>query len=271
MALLAIWKFDAYQDFMKAYMKSLPHNGRGYSTKMAEALSIHPTLLSQIMQGHRDLTLEQAALFCDHVRLSEKEGDLFLKLVEFSRAGNESLRKRLLRQLDTIKSEYKEVRAHVATSAKELTDEEKSIFYSSWQYSAFRMMCSLKVAVSAEEIATHLQITRERAQTIETFLLKTGLIMEQKGRLVLGPFNTHVGAESYWSTRHHLNWRTKNLNKVEHLSKEELCFTAPFSCSAQDFKKIKESVLALIRETSSTVSKTTPEHVYTLCVDLMKV
>jgi uncharacterized protein (TIGR02147 family) len=270
MALTAIWKFDSYQDFMKAYMKSLPHNGRGYSTKMASALSIHPTLLSQILQGHRDLTLEQAALFCDHVRLSEKEGDLFLKLVEYSRAGNESLRKRLRRQLEEMKSEYKEVRAHVASSAKDLTDEEKSIFYSSWHYSAFRMMCSLKAALSLEDIAANLQITRERAQTVETFLLKTGLIVETKGRLVLGPSNTHVGAESYWSTRHHLNWRTKNLNKIEHLTKEELCFTAPFSCSAQDFKKIKESVLDLVKETSSTVSKTTPEHVYTLCIDLLK-
>jgi uncharacterized protein (TIGR02147 family) len=205
------------------------------------------------------------------VHLSEKEGDLFLKLVEFSRAGNESLRKRIKRQLDAIKNENKEVRAHIPTSAKELTEEEKSIFYSSWHYSAFRMMCSLKTALSAEEIAHNLNITRERAQTVETFLLKTGLILETKGRLVLGPQYTHLGAESYWSTRQHLNWRTKNLNKIEHLTKEELCFTAPFSCSAQDFKKIKDNILDLVKETSSIVSKTTPEHVYTLCVDLMKV
>jgi uncharacterized protein (TIGR02147 family) len=271
MALPAIWKCDSYQEFMKGYMKSLPHNGRGYSTKVAKALGIHPTLFSQILQGHRDLTLEQASLFCDHIHFSEKDSELFLKLVEFSRAGNESLRSRIRRQLDGLKSEYKEVRAHVGSSTKELSEEEKSIFYSSWHYSAFRMMCSLRDPLSVEEIAAHLQISGERAKVVETFLLRTGLIVETDGRLNMGPFNTHVRAESAWSTRHHLNWRTRNLNKIEHITKEELSFTAPFSCSAKDFKRIKESILELIKETSSVVGKTTPEHVYTLCIDLMNV
>ncbi|MNL47097.1 hypothetical protein D3C87_1698640 [compost metagenome] len=124
--------------------------------------------------------------------------------------------------------------------------------------------------MSSAEIAAELKISRERAEEIENFLLKTGLIVEEEGVLRMGPSTTFVPADSHWSTRHHLNWRTKNLNRIEHVTKEELCFTAPLSCSADDFKKIKESVLELIKGTRATVSKTTPENVYTLCIDLLK-
>jgi len=270
MTLLNIWKFDSYQDFMKAYLKTLPSNGRGYAVKISNALKIHPTLLSQIMQGHRDLTLEQASLFCDYVELSEKEGDIFMKLVELSRAGNQSLKTRLKRQLEDLRAHYQEVKAHIPDSAKELTEEEKSIFYSSWQYSAFRMKCSLQEPRSLAQMANELNTTLERAQTISAFLLKTGLIKERNNRWVLGPSNTHIKAESPWSTRHHLNWRARNLGEVENVGSEELCFTAPFSCSAKDLKKIREVLLAAVKETSSTVKQTKPENVYTLCIDLMK-
>lgn len=271
MILLNIWKYDSYHEFMRAYIKSLPQHGRGYAVKIAEALKIHPTLLSQIVQGHRELTLEQASLFCDYVKMSDRESDLFIKLVELSRSGNQSLKYRLKRQLEEMRAHYKEVKAHVSPHATELNDEDKSIFYSSWQYSACRMICSLENPPSLDEISKSLNISADRARAILDFLLRTGLIKEEQGRLVLGPSHTHIGSNSPWVARHHLNWRTKNLNKIENITKEELCFTAPFSCSSEDFKLIRESLLSLIKEITQTVSKTKPENVYSVCIDLMKI
>src|SRR4051812_5944308 len=87
--------FDAvdYRSFMRDYFHSQPKKGFGQLSKTAKALNMQPSLLTGILSGYKNLTLEQAFDFADYIGLSELESECFTSLVQFERAGTERLRK----------------------------------------------------------------------------------------------------------------------------------------------------------------------------------
>ncbi len=263
-----LWQFDDYREYMKAFIQYQPNGGRGQAGKIAAALGIHSTLLSQILNGHRDLTMEQASLFCDYDDMSEAESDLFLNLVSLSRAGNESLRKKLRKQIEEQKNSFSEVRKRVGIVHKKLNTYEQSVFYSSWQYSAIRMLASLEQVPDLNEMAPMLGLTRQRLTEMVDFMLEKGLLIENKGGIKMGHAKTHVDAKSQWASRHHSNWRTRRLTELDNVGDQEICFTSPFSCSAKDYKKIREIFLSAIQEAMQIIADSPSEETHVLCMDL---
>lgn len=266
-----IWKWPDYRQFLRNYIASHPKKGRGASSLISTAIGIHSSLFSQILSGRRNFTPEQASLFCDYAELSDIESTYFLKLVEVERAGNQSLKTRLQKEIHELRGHFLEVKAHVQPPTKSLSEHEKSVFYSSWHYSAVRMLCGLEKPITLEEIARTTRLSKKRISEVVKFLLQTGLIVEVNAKLELGPNATHIEAESPWSTRHHINWRVKSFEKIERLQKDELCFTAPFSCSNADHEKIREELLKCIKEISKRVSNSGPQRAGVLCIDLLNI
>ncbi|WP_413557872.1 TIGR02147 family protein [Bdellovibrio sp. HCB209] len=265
---LQIWQFSNYRDYLKAFIQYQPNGGRGQASKISSALGIHTTLFSQILNGHRDLTLEQGALFCDFDGMNESEADLFLNMVSLERAGNESLRKRLKKQIEEQKATFSEVRKRIGSVNKKLTTYDQSVFYSSWKYSAIRMLASLEKVPDLNEMAQMLDLTRQRLTEMVDFMLEKGLLVEEKGRVRIGAAKTHVDAKSQWATRHHTNWRTRNLTRLEVIADHEICFTVPFSCTKEDYKKIREIFLQAIEDASKIVGNSDGEETHVLCMDL---
>lgn len=265
---LQIWQFNDYRDYLKAFVQYQPNGGRGQASKISNSLGIHTTLFSQILNGHRDLTLEQASLFCDYDNMSEGESDLFLNMVSLSRAGNESLRKKLRHQIEEQKSSFSEVRKRIGSVSKKLTTYEQSVFYSSWKYSAIRMLASLDKVPDLNEMAQMLGLSRQRLTEMVDFMLEKGLLVEEKGRVKMGHAKTHVDAKSQWATRHHTNWRTRNLTRLEVIADHEICFTVPFSCTKEDYQKIREIFLQAIEQASKIVGSSDGEETHVLCMDL---
>ncbi len=102
-----ITSFDDYKAFVNDWIAALGKGkSRGQLRRMAEHLRVHPSLLTLVFRGDRDLTLEQAADLTTYLGLGVAESEYFLVLVERSRAGKdrlrqilESRRQRLLRDL----------------------------------------------------------------------------------------------------------------------------------------------------------------------------
>jgi uncharacterized protein (TIGR02147 family) len=263
-----IWQFDHYRDYLKAFIQYQPNGGRGQASKISSALGIHTTLFSQILNGHRDLTMEQASLFCDYDGMSEDESELFLAMVSLSRAGNESLRKKLKKQIEEQKASFNEVKKRVGSVSKKLTTFEQSVFYSSWKYSAIRMLASMEKVPDLNEMAQMLGLTRQRLTEMVDFMIEKGLLIEEKGRVKIGHAKTHVDAKSQWAVRHHTNWRTRNLTRLEVIADHEICFTVPFSCSKKDYQKIREVFLQAIEQASKIVGSSQGEETHVICLDL---
>jgi len=255
-----------YRTYLEAWARA---KGRGEYRRISETLSMHTTLVSQILNGKKCLTEEQASKLCDYMRLNPLETDYFLKLVQIERAGSEQLKIIYNRHLKQIRNQANEIINRVPES-KELTEQDRAIFYSSWHYSIIRLLTMIKGKQTAEEISVYLELPISRVQEILSFLVSRGLCNLVNGRYVRTEQNTHVEARSALATRHHQNWRTKSLELHEKMSSDDLAFTAPISMAKKDISKVRKILLEAILEISNLVEASPSEEVLYLGIDWIK-
>lgn len=235
---------------------------------MAKALGIHPTLMSLVVSGKRDLSNEQVFHLAEYLRLSAIEAEFLAQLVLFSRAGHHRYKSRLKEKIEAMRRESQKVVNRVEHE-KSLTEVERSIFYSSWMYSAIRLYASVgDEGKTADEIAERFGRPRPKVMELLDFLFSAGLVVKEGDRYKIGPLRTFLEQNSPHALRHHANWRNRALQKADQISDKELMFTFPISLSHQDFAQIRERILSLLKEVSEIVRDSPAEEVGCLNVDL---
>ncbi|WP_415063743.1 TIGR02147 family protein [Bdellovibrio sp.] len=264
---MSIFNYIEYRKYLKATLESKPRKGYGELSKWAESCNIHPTLLSLILKGDRELSLEQAFALSHHLGLSAMEQEYFILLVQHSRAGTSAYKAYLQKKIDAVKDEATTVKKRFRHES-EISDEAKMIFYSSYIYSAIRLYCDVSPnGVSSEMLIEKFNLDRRDLQEKLQFLLHSGLILEQKGRYKLGPSRTMVGRESVFVTKHHQNWRIQAILKAERLSQEEMMFTCPMVLSKADFAAFKVELSELIQKFSTLLKDSKSEEVGCFNID----
>jgi uncharacterized protein (TIGR02147 family) len=262
-----IYNFYSYRDYLKARIDMLPAGGRGELLRIAKAVGIHSSILSQVFQGHRELTSEQAVAVADYLELNENETRYFLLLAQWERAGSEKLKRVLKREIDQIRRDEAQVVRRIPQS-QSLSPEQKAVFYSNWYYSAVRVLSSIPEWKNAEGMRKRLGLTREQFTTIERFLVEHGLCEEQNGILSLGPQSTHIEGTSPLVSRHHGNWRVKAMERHPSLNHDrELAFTSPMSLSRSDVPKVREAALEFISKACEICDPSPSEVSYCLNLD----
>jgi uncharacterized protein (TIGR02147 family) len=263
---VSIWNFEDYKDFLKEFIKELPHKGRGQLKNLAESLSVHPTLISQVVNGEKDFSNEQAYGVTKFLGLTEKETEYFFELILLAKAGSKDLKKYHQKRIQKLSKQGQTVKIRVGDS-HELSEDEKLRFYSDWKYMAMWLATSVKGLKDEASLARALNISREEAMEIMGFLLEKNLCTMKENGLAMGYSKTHIPSDSPLVKNHHLNWRLKGLDFVRHVSPLELSFTAPFSVSKKDFALIRTKILDMIQDISKVVSESEPEVVACLNLD----
>lgn len=262
-----LFSLSDYRPYVQTWVQV---RGRGEFRRIADQLKIHTTLVSQIFNGKKSLTEEQASNLCAYMGLNALETDYFLKLVQFERAGNEALRAIYRRHLQAIRNQSQEIKSRVPES-KQLTEQDRAVYYSSWQYSFVRLLTSIEDFRTPERIAGRLNLSLSRVQEILSFLVSRGLCLQKDGIYRRTDQNTHVGADDALVKRHHQNWRVKALELQERLRIDDLVFTAPVSLSEEDFEKIREILLNTISEIAKTVEKSPSKNIAYLGIDWIRI
>jgi len=251
----SVLHYSDFSHFLQNEIEKNAHLKRGEKKRIAEYLNIHPTLLSQIFSGNRQFTDEQVFLLGECLGLSELENDYIFLLHQINSAQNKKFKERLIKKREAIKNRSFNLSERVEKD-KVLTSEEKSVFYSSWQYSAIRIFSSLKGGKTREEMSDRLGIDKKQISEILEFLLKSGLCRTEKGRYYQHVNRTHLEKTSPHLKQHHANWRKKSIQKMDSISLEDLTFTAPLSLSNKDFEFLREEMVQLIKKISDTVKET---------------
>jgi uncharacterized protein (TIGR02147 family) len=264
---MSVFDFTNYQAFLADFIATLPKKGWGFPQRLSEHLGIHPSHTSQVLTGQRDFSLEQGVATAEFIGLGPSETDYFIGLLHLSRAGTPQAKKYYQRKLLELKRASLSLSNRV-NQDKILSEEEKSVFYSSYMYSAVRLFCTINEGVTLEEIRARFELSLERTNEILEFLIRTRLIFENAGKFSMGTQHTHVEKSSPHLSRHHLNWRVQSLKRTESLSEEELQFTGPISLSRNDFDKVREIMVKGINETLKVVKKSPAEDIACLCIDL---
>lgn len=263
----SIFELADYRIYMRTWAEA---RGRGEFRKMALALGIHSTLVSQILNAHKNLTEEQAARLCAYMGLNQLETDYLLKLVQIERAGSAQLREAYLRHLAELKDAAAQVKSRVPQSTK-LSEQDRALFYSSWHYTYIRLLTSIEKYQTPAAIAHRLSITISRVQEVLDFLTAKGLCKESQGRYQRTEKNTHIEARSHLAVRHHQNWRAKSVGLVEQIQPGDLAFTAPVALAKKDLSKVRNILLDTIAEISALIEKSPSEEVAYLGIDWIRI
>jgi uncharacterized protein (TIGR02147 family) len=267
---MSIFNYESFESFLRNEYENNSELKRGDKKELAEFLNIHPTSLSQIFKGIRVFTDEQVYLLGEFLHLTELEAEYLLLLHQIYNTQNKKYKELLIKRKNNIKKRSLNLSERVVKD-KELTNEEKSIFYSSWQYTSVWVYLSVEGGKSKEEIFERLGINKKQINEIIEFLLASGLCRFEKGKYHHQVSRIHLEKSSPILKQHHSNWRIKAIQKFDRPEATDLTFTAPLSLSEKDFNKLREELVQFIQRLSDVVEKTEPEEIYAVNLDFIRI
>lgn len=258
---MSIFNFKETSAFLKNYIANLPKKGRGEASRIANHLRVSTTLVSQILSGSKTLTPEQTQDLISYLGLANLESDYLTFMVQKERAGSSDLKKYWDQKLNHLREQSLKLSNRVKAD-KELSDDERSTFYSSPVYSAVRLFTSTgSKGKTLNEICERFELIRAHATQILKFLVETNLCTEKDNHYFMGVQKTHLGKNSPHVLKHHSNWRTRATIYSETLTDEELMYTAPVSLSKKDFEHLREEMVEFIKKFLKTVHDSPAEEV----------
>ena len=259
-----------YRDIVRSKIETFSKKGYGQLFKLAGHLGIHSSLVSQVMKGAKNFTLEQALQVATFLNLTSREQEYFLLLVQLERAGTRQLKAYFEDQLQRVRRANQSIDSRRKGVAR-FDDEAQAQYYSDWSLMAVWLAASIKGLSTSEAIGHKLGLSRAKVESILEFLLSVGLCVRAPDGVQPGVTNTHLPRTSPLVNRHHTNWRLKALANLENLSPDELAFTAPVSLSRADFETIRRIILDAIEAVSDTVEKSEPEILACLNIDWFEI
>ena len=159
---MTVFEYSDYKAFLKDTIAGLPKKGRGEINRMAEYLGVHPTLISQILNGARDFSAEQIHKLCSYLGLQPLESDFLILLLQHERAGTAEFKKYYKIKIEEVKKASLGIANRLAKH-RSLTDYERSIFYSNWIYMAVWLFISVGEGQTVDGVSQRLSITRALA------------------------------------------------------------------------------------------------------------
>ena len=265
----AVFDSKNYREIIEDFLSQQPAKGFGTLKRISMHAHMNPSLLSQVMKGKKEPTLEQASDIADFIGLSEIESEYFLSLVQLERAGKKSYKDRLHRKIDGLRKRAESLKERMPSEG-ELSETAKAVFYSHWFYSATRILTSIEEFRSFEELSKKTGLTIEKTRRVVDFLVKEGLCKHSNSGLTIGPKSTHVDRDSIHVIRHHANWRMKSVQVMETGSKDGFLFTSPVSMSNDDFEKLKKLLSSFVEKSFKIIEPSKPEIAACLAFDLFK-
>jgi uncharacterized protein (TIGR02147 family) len=266
---MSIFDYTDYKSFLREWLLARPKRGHGESRKMALHLGVSTTMISQVLNGPKDLSLELAMELGEYLSLTSIETEYFLALVEHSRAGSHKLKNQFYKKIKAMQEEAQKIKARVEKD-KELSLEEKNMFYSNWLYSGLRNLIATEKFKTVDDLADKLKMPRYQVQKVLDFLIQTQLVVLDKNKLTYGFKSTHVGVDSPLVNSHHKNWRLRSMEVMAYKNEKDLFYTAPMSLSAKDAQKLRDQILAFIQELVKTVQKSDSEVVRCIGIDFFE-
>ncbi|MFK7826796.1 MAG: TIGR02147 family protein [Oligoflexales bacterium] len=262
--------YSDYRNLFKDCIKALPKQGNGKRAELAAFIKCQPTYVSHVFAKRHHFSLEQAEAACRFFKFKEEVTNYIILLVNYRRAGNQNLRKYFKKQVDKVQKNARHITAALGEKY-EITPEEKTVYYSSWQYAAIHMLATLPDFNSIEKIETHLLIPAKRIKECVEFLLESGIFKQTEEKIKVQIDHIHLGNDETEVINHYRNLRLKAIEKMHEKNSENLHFSCFLTCSREDKTKIKKSILDFIRDTSESVKDSPPEALLGLNIDFYEV
>jgi uncharacterized protein (TIGR02147 family) len=267
---MRIYEFLDYKAFIESHIRSLPERGRGEKSRIANALGIHTTMVTHVLKGKLQFTLEQTLKLADHWALNELETEFLVALVQLDRAGDKRAKSFCRKRVDELRARARNLSQRLNTQ-NELSEDDRAKFYSNWIYAGIRLLSATDQFATPAAMAELTNLPLSTVRTALDFLVTRGLCTEEDGSYRYGPTHTYLEATSPLVATHHLNWRRKAAERFDRLRAEDLVFTYPVVMSEKDFLSMRETLVQFIEEFKKTVTESPSEQLYCLNLDWLKI
>lgn len=183
-------------------------------TDLAKKLGVQSSFLSQVLNGVKNLTLEQAHKFCESSNFDFDKSDYFLTLVQIKKHDSQEIVDHFRLQLKEKRDKYQDYEKKL--DPKTYNDENFKTYCSRWYYGAIHTLLFPHNTEDINSLSEKLKISEHLVATAIDDLLSFGYIEEindhyqvckNKEFLVLKP-----GADL---TDYHTTWRIKILKELE--------------------------------------------------------
>lgn len=265
-----IFEFDDYKSYLNRYIQHLPQRGYGFKSRMATAIDCKTSFITQVLNGHAHLSLEQAEGLNGLLRHHETEAEYFLTMVSFARAGNDGLRQRLQRRMRRFREDQMNLKARFneQTEIDPLTLLE---FFSVWHFNAIQIAATIPRLQGRKALRSALGLSESVFEEALDFLLKEGLLKEENMRLVPTKKKVFIGKDSLALKVHHSNWRQRAIVSLDRNYKEDLHFTSVFSLSKKEAAIIKDRLVREIAQIRQLVTPSPEEELHACIIDFFRV
>jgi uncharacterized protein (TIGR02147 family) len=244
---------------------------RGYRGKLAEAMGVHTSFLSQVMNSHVHITPDHAASLAEIWGLGEDESDFFITLVHRARSSSKPYQKFLQTKLDALRAKNKQISSRIASKALVKEDMEKMLaYYASWHLSATHVLLNVPGFDHAEAIAKRLGLSLAVVHHTLNQLELFGIVKKESGKYKVLVDAIHVPAKSPLVFQHHLNWRSYVMSRIA-MRTEDTHYTSVMAVGRKDFEKIRETFLTAIEKTHKIAAPSPEEELFCLCFDAFEV
>jgi len=265
-----IFSYNNYKNLVLDRLKLFPKAGHGQFRKIAAALRVNPVIVTMVFKGSRDLSIEQAMELADYLGFTRLESDYFLILVQKERAGTHKLKEYFETKRVELEEKSRDLKNRMV-NAQALSEEAKALFYSNWFFSGVRLASSIPTINTPEQLAQYLSLPLPTIHRVLEFLLAHGLVVQNDKGLDMGPARTHIEASSPLVSRHHMNWRTKALQRIDRFTNKELFFTGPVVFSENAQTEVREILVQAIEKFMKVVQEAPSEKLSCINIDLFNV
>lgn len=265
---MRIWDATNYRDYM---MFRLGREGSrtGLRKKLAAAISVHTTFVSQVLKGRAEFSLEQAELINDFFEHTDDEGEFFLLLLLKERAGTHQLKRRFERKINELRIQRINIKKRLGVK-ESITIHDREKFYSTYIYGAVHVLSAISQYRTIESLSLALNISQKRMREILDFLIHIGILKEEKGSYMPGLQHIHLDNESELILNHHKNWRLHCISHLQFINRDDVHYSACISLSHEDVFRIKDSILQNLKSNIEVIQKSKEETAYVMNLDFYK-
>jgi len=265
---MQVWEFLTYRDYLLSKLGA-EGSRSGSRKELAAAIEVHTTHVSQVLKGKAEFSQEQAEAINSFFGHTEDEGEYFLLLLLKDRAGSAKLKARYNSKIQKMRDARLNISKRLNVD-NAISEKDRERFYSSAVYGATHVLCSLPQYKNTESLSEALHLPKQRVAEVVEFLLKIGVLKQEKDQLFPGPRHVHLANDSEMILKHHINWRMHCVSNLQFLDKEDLHYSACLSISNADAFRVKEGILETLKKTISIVGESEVESGYVLNFDFYK-
>ncbi len=265
-----LFDFPSYRPYLIEKTKEITGRERGTRMRMAAILGCQTAYISRILAGQANLSLEQGLLLSSFFKLDALEQDYFLLLIQVERAGSASLTTYYKEKLDELRVRQLELRVR-SHPQKELSDQDKMKYYSSWFYSAIHILSASPDVKSPLQFSRYLELSIETVQRALKFLVQIGLVIEQKnGYVYNGEQSIFLGRNSDMISTHHFNWRKKALMNLDSPKPLDIHFSSVTIISEDCARNVASLIVEDIKKYRSLFHASESKDLYCLNYDFFR-